>query len=42
MTANVPTVSFNDGRSVPQLGYGVWQVEDDVGGGHDVTLRCSP
>lgn len=30
MTANVPTVSFNDGRSVPQLGYGVWQVEDDV------------
>ncbi|MCT1653830.1 aldo/keto reductase [Brachybacterium muris] len=30
MTANVPTVSFNDGNSVPQLGYGVWQVEDDV------------
>ena len=29
MTA-VPALPFHDGRSVPQLGYGVWQVEDDV------------
>ncbi len=29
MTA-VPAPPFHDGRSVPQLGYGVWQVEDDV------------
>lgn len=29
MTA-VPALPFRDGRSVPQLGYGVWQVEDDV------------
>ncbi|HEX2246966.1 MAG TPA: aldo/keto reductase [Arthrobacter sp.] len=31
---NVKTVSpeliFNDGLTIPQLGYGVWQVEDDV------------
>ena len=26
----VPAVPFHDGRSVPQLGYGVWQVEDEV------------
>jgi len=26
----VPAVPFRDGRSVPQLGYGVWQVEDEV------------
>ena len=26
----VPAIPFHDGRSVPQLGYGVWQVEDDV------------
>ncbi|MFP5312685.1 MAG: aldo/keto reductase [Actinomycetes bacterium] len=25
-----PTLTFNDGNTVPQLGYGVWQVEDDV------------
>lgn len=25
-----PTVKFNDGKSIPQLGYGVWQVEDEV------------
>lgn len=24
------TVSFHDGRSAPQLGLGVWQVEDDI------------
>ena len=26
----VPTQPFHDGRAVPQLGYGVWQVEDEV------------
>lgn len=25
-----PTLTFNDGNTIPQLGYGVWQVEDDV------------
>lgn len=25
-----PTVTFNDGNTIPQLGYGVWQVEDEV------------
>ncbi|WP_246956838.1 aldo/keto reductase [Brachybacterium sp. Marseille-Q7125] len=25
-----PAVSFRDGRSIPQLGYGVWQVPNDV------------
>ncbi|MEQ4520189.1 aldo/keto reductase [Pseudarthrobacter sp. B907] len=25
-----PELTFNDGNSIPQLGYGVWQVEDDV------------
>lgn len=25
-----PTITFHDGRSIPQLGYGVWQVENDV------------
>ncbi|QRZ61278.1 aldo/keto reductase [Rothia sp. ZJ932] len=25
-----PTVKFNDGNTIPQLGYGVWQVKDDV------------
>ncbi|MCW1250162.1 hypothetical protein ODZ83_08220 [Acaricomes phytoseiuli] len=29
MTANVPTVSLNNGTSMPQLGLGVWQVPDD-------------
>lgn len=23
-----PTLAFNDGQTIPQLGYGVWQVED--------------
>lgn len=27
---NSPSVEFHDGRSIPQLGYGVWQVENDV------------
>ncbi len=26
----VPTISFHDGHTIPQLGYGVWQVENDV------------
>lgn len=26
----VPDLAFHDGRSIPQLGYGVWQVPDDV------------
>lgn len=26
----VPALPFHDGASVPQLGYGVWQVEDEV------------
>jgi len=30
MSYNVPNVTFNDGRSIPQLGYGVWQIEDEV------------
>lgn len=25
-----PNVTFNDGKRIPQLGYGVWQVENDV------------
>lgn len=25
-----PLVTFHDGQTIPQLGYGVWQVEDDV------------
>lgn len=25
-----PLISLNDGNAIPQLGYGVWQVEDDV------------
>lgn len=27
---DVRSLPFHDGRSIPQLGYGVWQVEDDV------------
>jgi 2,5-diketo-D-gluconate reductase A len=25
-----PSIAFRDGRSIPQLGYGVWQVENAV------------
>src|SRR5690625_7865696 len=25
-----PDITFPDGRSIPQLGYGVWKVENDV------------
>jgi 2,5-diketo-D-gluconate reductase A len=28
--ATSPNITFNDGNQIPQLGYGVWQVEDDV------------
>lgn len=28
--AQSPLVKFNDGNEIPQLGYGVWQVEDEV------------
>ncbi|MGY5766487.1 aldo/keto reductase [Brachybacterium sp. DNPG3] len=27
---STPEVRFHDGRSIPQVGYGVWQVADDV------------
>ncbi len=30
MSTTQNTVSFHDGRSVPQLGMGVWQVENDI------------
>jgi 2,5-diketo-D-gluconate reductase A len=29
-TLTSPALSFHDGHTIPQLGYGVWQVEDDV------------
>jgi 2,5-diketo-D-gluconate reductase A len=28
--ATYPTISLNDGHSIPQLGFGVWQVPDDI------------
>ena len=30
MTISVPQTPFQDGHAIPQLGYGVWQVEDEV------------
>ena len=27
--ATVPQITFNDGKKIPQLGFGVWQVEND-------------
>ena len=27
---HVPSVSLRDGTTIPQLGFGVWQVDDDV------------
>ena len=30
MTISVPHTPFQDGHAIPQLGYGVWQVEDEV------------
>jgi 2,5-diketo-D-gluconate reductase A len=31
MTAALPTphLTFSDGHSIPQLGLGVWQIDDD-------------
>ncbi|ATG50464.1 oxidoreductase [Brachybacterium vulturis] len=34
----VPALPFHDGASVPQLGYGVWQVEDEVA--EDVVVQA--
>lgn len=33
-----PRITFRDGRSIPQLGYGVWQVEDEVAA--DVVVKA--
>ena len=33
-----PTVPFRDGRAIPQLGYGVWQVENEVAA--DVVVKA--
>ena len=31
----VKNITFNDGNSIPQLGYGVWQIEDnEIGRAH--------
>lgn len=30
MSTAVPSVPLHDGHAIPQLGYGVWQVEDEV------------
>ncbi|MFJ8046238.1 aldo/keto reductase [Kitasatospora sp. NPDC096147] len=27
--STIPSITLNNGRSIPQLGFGVWQVEDD-------------
>jgi len=27
---SIPNVALNDGTSIPQIGFGVWQVPDDV------------
>jgi 2,5-diketo-D-gluconate reductase A len=35
---SAPSIPFRDGRSIPQLGYGVWQVEPDVAA--DVVLKA--
>jgi 2,5-diketo-D-gluconate reductase A len=34
-----PELSFHDGNTIPQLGYGVWKVEDDVAA--DVVVQAS-
>ena len=33
-----PRISFHDGRSIPQLGYGVWQVANEVAA--DVVVKA--
>lgn len=30
MTAIIPSLAFHDGRTAPQLGFGVWQIDDDI------------
>ena len=30
MTSSVPNIKLHDGNNAPQLGYGVWQVENDM------------
>jgi 2,5-diketo-D-gluconate reductase A len=35
---SAPSIPFRDGRSIPQLGYGVWQVEADVAA--DVVVKA--
>lgn len=30
MTTIIPKLTFHDGRTAPQLGFGVWQIEDDI------------
>lgn len=30
MTTIIPNLTFHDGRTAPQLGFGVWQIEDDT------------
>lgn len=30
MTTTIPSLTFHDGRTAPQLGFGVWQIEDDT------------
>ena len=29
-TTQSPTLTLHDGRTIPQLGYGVWQVDADI------------
>lgn len=36
---SIPTIALNDGRTIPQLGFGVWQVpNEDVGGAVQAAL----
>lgn len=37
-TFESPVLTFNDGNTIPQLGYGVWKVEDEIA--HDVVLKA--
>jgi 2,5-diketo-D-gluconate reductase A len=32
LPAGVPLIGLNDGNSIPQLGFGVWQIPDDAVG----------
>ena len=31
--ASVPVIALNDGKTIPQLGFGVWQIDNDKVGG---------